>query len=107
MNILGLVWDITSSAAISMNDKIVYAASEERFSRQKSDEQYPKIAIDRGLEFCGLASSDLDRIVIGGKQMAFKYYLINLDCKFSVNDHIQIMEKYWRPKLKGENFPDL
>lgn len=107
MNILGLVWDITSSAAISMNDKIVYAASEERFSRQKSDEQYPKIAIDRGLEFCGLASSDLDRIVIGSKQIPLKYYLINLDCKFSVNDHIQIMEKYWRPKLKGENFPDL
>lgn len=107
MNILGLVWDVTSSAAISIDDKITYAASEERFSRLKSDEQYPKTAIDKGLDFCGISPTDLDRVVIGGQQMALKYYLLNYDSKFSVNDHIQVMEKYWRPKLRGEKFTDI
>ena len=102
MKILGLVWDITSSAAISIDNTIRYASSEERFSRQKSDEQYPKTAIEKGLNFCDINPTDLDLIVFGSQQMPFKYYLLNFDCKFSVGDHIQVMEKYWRPKLKGK-----
>ncbi len=68
MNILGLCWDIASSAAISINNKIEYAASEERFSRIKSDEQYPLNAIDDAIRFCKISPDQLDKIVIGGRE---------------------------------------
>ena len=107
MNILGLCWDIASSAAISINNKIEYAASEERFSRIKSDEQYPLNAIDDAIRFCKISPDQLDKIVIGGREMAFRYYLLNKTSTFSVGDLIELMEKYWRPKLQGKDYPDM
>ena len=107
MKILGLCWDIASSASVSIDDKIVYAASEERFSRRKSDEQYPYNAIESGLNFCAISPNDLDQIVIGSTEMAFKYFMLNKTSTFSVNDLIILMEKYWRPKLSGKKFPDM
>ena len=93
MKILGLCWDIASSASVSIDDKIVYAASEERFSRRKSDEQYPYNAIENGLDFCAISPNDLDQIVIGSTEMAFKYFMLNKTSTFSVNDLIILVVK--------------
>ena len=44
--ILGINWEQNSTAALMINGEIVSCVSEERFSRVKNDERYPKKAID-------------------------------------------------------------
>ena len=40
--IIGINWEQNSSVALLINGKIIEAVSEERFSRLKNDERYPK-----------------------------------------------------------------
>ena len=64
MNILGLSFDYHDSAAAILVDGVVEAAAEEeRFSRWKHDNRFPKKAIEFCLESSGLTPSSLDRIV--------------------------------------------
>ena len=42
MKVLGLSLGILSTAAILVDNKIIFCASEERFSRVKNDEQFLK-----------------------------------------------------------------
>ena len=64
MNILGLSFDYHDSAAAVLVDGVVEAAAEEeRFSRWKHDNRFPKKAIEFCLESSGLTPSSLDRIV--------------------------------------------
>jgi carbamoyltransferase len=51
-----------SAAALVVDGKIVAAAQEERFSRKKHDEGFPKQAVDYCLEAAGITSSDLDYV---------------------------------------------
>ena len=44
--IIGINWEQNSSVALLINGKIIEAVSEERFSRLKNDERYPKKSID-------------------------------------------------------------
>ena len=44
--ILGINWEQNSTAALMIDGKIVSCVSEERFSRVKNDERYPKNAIN-------------------------------------------------------------
>ena len=60
--ILGINWEQNSSAALMIDGKIVSAISEERFSRKKNDESYPKNAIDFVLKYAKLSLSDVDKI---------------------------------------------
>ena len=40
--IIGINWEQNSSVALLINGKIIEAVSEERFSRLKNDERYPR-----------------------------------------------------------------
>ena len=44
--VLGINWEQNSTVALMINGKIISCVSEERFSRVKNDERYPKKAID-------------------------------------------------------------
>ena len=44
--ILGINWEQNSSASLMIDGKIVSGISEERFTRKKNDESYPKNAIE-------------------------------------------------------------
>ena len=58
MNILGLSFDYHDSAAAVLVDGVVEAAAEEeRFSRWKHDNRFPKKAIEFCLESSGLTPS--------------------------------------------------
>ena len=46
INIIGINWQCNSSACLMINGKIVGSVSEERFSKVKNDERYPKHAIN-------------------------------------------------------------
>ncbi len=52
-----------SACALLQDGEIVAAAQEERFSRLKGDERYPKAAIEYCLRAAGIGLSDLDQAV--------------------------------------------
>ncbi|MBI2094846.1 MAG: carbamoyltransferase [Candidatus Omnitrophica bacterium] len=64
MNILGLSAFYHDSAACLVQDgRITAAAQEERFTRKKHDQAFPRRAIDACLETAGIRSQDLDLVV--------------------------------------------
>ena len=64
MKILGLsCFYHDSSACIIVDGEIIAAGAEERFSRKKHDNNFPKLAIDYCLQKSGLAINELDAIV--------------------------------------------
>lgn len=67
-NILGISAYYHDSAAALLSDgRIVAAAQEERFSRKKNDERFPRNAVAFCLKQAGLAASDLDAVVFYDK----------------------------------------
>ena len=68
MKILGISNDDTSSACLVIDNKIISAASEERFSRLKMDKSFPYKAIDYVLKNSNLSISDVDYIGYGWKK---------------------------------------
>ena len=82
-----------------IDGKIVYAVSEEKFSRIKSDESYPKLSIDNALSYCKIQPNELDKVLIAGNRIAIIPPLLRVYTKFSVKDHLKMMKDYWYPKL--------
>jgi len=56
-----------SAAALLVDGRIVAAAQEERFSRIKHDDAYPRAAIDNVLEAGGLTLAEVERVVFYDK----------------------------------------
>src|SRR5437867_1056797 len=56
-----------AAAALLNHGEIVAAAQEERFSRRKNDERFPKHAIDFCLRRAGLTPAQLDAVVFYDK----------------------------------------
>ena len=56
-----------SAAALLDNGRIIAAAQEERFSRRKNDERFPRNAVSFCLKHAGLAASDIDAVVFYDK----------------------------------------
>ena len=68
--ILGLSALYHDSAACLVHDgEIVAAAQEERFTRKKHDESFPKNAVQFCLDFAGIESSDLDHVAFYDKPL--------------------------------------
>lgn len=70
MNILGIsAFYHDSAAALVQDGKIIAAAQEERFTRKKHDESFPKNAVEFCLNQSGLSLDDLDAIVFYDKPL--------------------------------------
>jgi carbamoyltransferase len=64
IDILGISAFFHDSAAALLRDgEIIAAAQEERFTRRKHDERFPKAAVEYCLEQGGVAAEDLDAVV--------------------------------------------
>lgn len=62
--ILGLSCFYHDSAAVLLRDgEIVFAAQEERYTRKKQDENFPKNAVDQALKAAGITTADLTEVV--------------------------------------------
>ena len=93
-----------SGCAVLVDDKIIFAASEERYTRIKSDSSFPSNSIKEALKISGLKGDDFDQVIITGKKISLIPSLINPWAVFSVEDQIKEMEEYWYPNLVlGEN----
>ena len=68
--ILGLSYHYhDSGVALIKDDKILFAAQEERYTRKKQDERFPRHAIDAALKFAGITANDLSAIAFYEKPL--------------------------------------
>ena len=68
MKLLSIQWGTNSTAALLVDGEIIACVSQERFSRIKNDERYPRHAIEAILEIDGLKATDPDRVLITKKR---------------------------------------
>lgn len=54
-----------SSAALLHDGRVIFAATEERFSRIKKDRSFPRLAIQASLDYAGITFDQLDAIAFG------------------------------------------
>src|ERR1700736_1191747 len=54
-----------SAAALVVDGRVVFAATEERFSRIKKDRSFPRLAIQAALDHAGIRFADLDAVAFG------------------------------------------
>ena len=105
MNYLGISAYYHNSAAAVVNEKgvIMFAAEEERFSRQKNDTAFPIHAIRSALDHCGLAMQDIDKIVFYEDPYKKAIRVINTlkrrDGHPRVEDIANILNKYISNRL--------
>ena len=67
MYIMGINTGLNSSVVIMKDNKVVFGILEERLSRIKNQPGFPKLAITKALECCGITMDDIDHVTIGGK----------------------------------------
>jgi len=99
MKILAVAWTACSTAALMIDGEVVACVSEERFSRVKNDESYPKRAIEACLEIGGISASDLDVVVFSTEQFDAKAILTHKYSRFSVADRMREEKKVWEPRI--------
>lgn len=99
MKILSILWSQCSTAALMINGEIVACVSEERFSRKKNDERYPKESIEYVLAEGGVSPGDLDLVVFSGEVWSPRYILTRRWSTFSVQDRLREQHEYWYPVM--------
>lgn len=110
MKILGIMWEENSTAALYIDGEIIACASEERFSRQKNDERYPKNAIEYVLKQGGIEANEIDFVAFTGKIWNPLYVLTRRYSTFSIADRLREQHEYWRPlfyEKKKVNYLDV
>lgn len=98
MNILGISWEHCATAALAVNGEVVACTSEERFSRRKNDDRYPRHAIEACLEIAGLAPSDLDLVAMAGERFDATWTLCHRSA-FTIQDRLREQREIWYPRL--------
>lgn len=91
-----------AAAALVIDGRVVAAAQEERFTRIKHDESFPKQAIDFCLRFADLKLSDLNYIVFYEKPILKFERLLKMYIKTwpkGLRSFIQAMRVWFRDKL--------
>jgi carbamoyltransferase len=58
-----------SAVTIIKNDKVLFAAQEERYSRIKHDSDFPKLSLKNGLDYLGIKISEVDYVVYHEKPL--------------------------------------
>lgn len=96
MIILGIYDDHNASAAIYKDGCIVFAAQEERFTREKNHAGFPRHAISCGLKSLGLTVKDLDYVVFASTNND-PFWSGAFSHRFSVRDYIEEQNEYWHP----------
>ncbi|MFH1593928.1 MAG: carbamoyltransferase C-terminal domain-containing protein [Candidatus Omnitrophota bacterium] len=100
MIILGIYDDHNASCCLYRDSRIVYAAQEERFTREKNQSGFPKRAIEHCLQSMDIKVRDLDYVVFSTVNHD-PFWINSFTHRFTVNDYIEEQYKYWRPVLYG------
>ena len=106
--ILGINWEQNSSAALFLNGECLGALSNERITRKKNDESYPKDAIDWLLEEFNVTVSEIECVIFVSKQWAPGWILSRHYTSFSMQDYLKEQNEFWYPKIyEGKNLSPL
>lgn len=96
-----------SSAALMRDGKIIVAACEERFCREKNYIGYPKQSIDYCLEKAGITGAQLSRVAYTTVDNPGLLVKAKTNTKFSLRDYRDYYgDKYYQRKFKGEDCTD-
>ena len=97
--ILGINWEQNSTAALMIDGEIRSCVSEERFSRIKNDERYPKKAIEWILSENNISKNEITKICLISKAWTPTYSLIRHYTSFSIKDYLQEQKKVWYERI--------
>ncbi len=98
MYILSIYPSFPSTVSLSKDGVVLSATLEERYSRSKNDESFPKESIDYCLSNAGITAKHLDFIAIAGRYTSSQYALTRKS-KWTVDDYIKEQNQYWIPRL--------
>ena len=91
-----------SSCAIALNNKIIYSASEERYTKLKNDSGFPVLALQAGMKKFNIDPSQVDKLIFSQTdRREFSDYNYKREALLSVEDHFKLMDEYWKPRLSG------
>lgn len=99
MKVLSILWAECSTATLMVDGEIVACVSEERFSRKKNDERYPKQSIEYVLAEGGVKPEELDIVAFAGEVWSPRYILTRRWSTFSVQDRLREQHEYWYPVM--------
>ena len=99
MKILSVTLEKCSGCALLIDNEIVFATSEERYSRIKSDSSFPMQSILHALKFAKIEGSDLDQVIMCGNMLSLIPSLTNEYSTLDVDEQLKLMKDYWYPTL--------
>jgi carbamoyltransferase len=106
MIIIGIYDDHNSSAALSIDGEIVCAVQEERFTKRKNEKGFPAKSVSYIMEKYCLSNENIDIVAMSTIERSDLNNLnYPIDAVFDINDYIDMMEDYWKPKLSGQKYP--
>ena len=94
---LGINWEQNSSASLFEYGKLIAAISEERLSRVKNDERYPKKAINWLLSEHNIDKNDIGAVIFVSTQWAPSWILARHYTTFSISDYLKEQYEIWKP----------
>ena len=98
MKILSIYSSLPTTVALIVDNKVVSAVNEERFTRKKNDQVFPKNAIDYCLTNSNIEGKDLDAVAIASFISPFDDNLVQ-KCSWTVQDYIKEQRLRWKPYL--------
>lgn len=102
--ILGIQIGITSGCAIYYNGEIIFAASEERFTKIKNEVLFPHNTIKVTIDFLQQHSCQPPKlIVIPTLNMDYNHYLLRREAAFSIDDYVREQHLYYYERLIKKN----
>ena len=99
MIILGICDSIESHACLVKDGVLIAAISEERLTRIKADQGYPKKSINKVLEISKIKKKEIDLVAVAGFDNGLFQTIYRPGALFSIQDWIEQNEKFWKPKL--------
>ena len=84
---------------------IVACVSEERFSRKKNDDAYPRRAIEYCLKAAGLRAAELDLVAFAGERFDPTWVLCHRSA-YTIGDRLREQREVWYPRMYEQKHVD-
>ena len=97
MKILSVYQSLPSSVSIFKENKIIAATQEERFTRIKNDEEFPRYSIDYCLKEADMQPKDLDAVALASFISPFEDQLVRKS-QWNTSDYIKEQHSRCRSK---------
>ena len=105
MRILSVYQYMPASVSLFIENKIVAAAQEERYTRIKNDEEFPTQSIDFCLSHAEITPNDLDAVAIASRVSPFDDQLVRRS-QWTVSDYLLEQKLRWKPYLVDKSDPE-